>query len=77
MEDVQLRDTRKFYLEAGPGAFVAPGHVAFAKDRAGTAVLDYGCATGNYCLALGETGFRCTGVDVNESYVERARDHVL
>jgi len=75
MEGVHLRDTRKFYLDASPEAFVAPGHVSFAKERAGREILDYGCATGNYCLTLAEAGFRCTGVDINESYAEKAREH--
>jgi len=68
-----LRDTRTFYLELEPEELVAPAHVAWALERGGETILDLGCATGGYCLALARQGRRCTGVDVNAAYVERAR----
>ncbi|HUH15945.1 MAG TPA: class I SAM-dependent methyltransferase [Gaiellaceae bacterium] len=69
-----LRDTKSFYLDHEPGELVASALVSWAKERAGAEVLDLGCATGGYCLALSRLGFRCTGVDVNAAYVERARE---
>lgn len=74
MEPVRLRDTRSFYLDAAAEQFVAPRHLEFVRERAGEELLDYGCATGDYCLALGKAGYRCTGVDVNAAYVELARE---
>jgi ubiquinone/menaquinone biosynthesis C-methylase UbiE len=73
MEPVRLRDTRSFYLDAAAEQFVAPGHLAFVRERAGEQLLDYGCATGGYCLALTEAGYRCTGVDVNAAYIDLAK----
>jgi SAM-dependent methyltransferase len=72
--DQGLRDTRTFYLEHDPDSLVAPGHLQWTRERAGRVILDVGCATGGYCLALGRLGFDCTGVDVNEAYVARARE---
>jgi SAM-dependent methyltransferase len=77
MAATRLRDTREFYLDPEAEGLVAPLHLAFATARAGPTVLDYGCATGNYCLALRDAGFECVGVDVNERYVERARQRGL
>lgn len=47
--------------------------VDFCQERAGKRILDLGCATGNYCLALERLGFECTGVDINEEYVDIAQ----
>jgi ubiquinone/menaquinone biosynthesis C-methylase UbiE len=69
-----LRDTRSFYLGHEPEELVAEAHLRWARDRAGPEILDLGCGTGGYCLALGREGFRCTGADVNEAYVRRARE---
>ncbi|HVM18234.1 MAG TPA: class I SAM-dependent methyltransferase [Gaiellaceae bacterium] len=73
MSGSDLRDTRSFYLGLEPEALVADAHVRWVRQRAGRELLDYGCATGGYCLALARHGFHCRGVDVNEAYVERAR----
>ena len=73
MTEQGLRDTRTYYLDHEPDELVAPGHLEWTRQRAGREILDVGCATGGYCLALGRLGFRCTGVDVNDVYVERAR----
>ena len=73
MDATRLRDTKTFYLEVRPEDVVAPGHVSFVQEHAGREILDFGCATGGYCLALSQLGFTCTGVDVNSAYVERAR----
>jgi SAM-dependent methyltransferase len=69
-----LRDTRSFYLDHGPEELVAAAHLEWVRPRAGPEILDLGCGTGGYCLALGREGFRCTGADVNEAYVRRARE---
>ena len=69
-----IRDTRSFYLEHEPTRLVAPGLVRFVQERGGSEILDYGCATGGYCVALARLGYRCTGVDVNDAYVRRARE---
>jgi len=74
MRPARCRDTRTFYLDAGSEDLVAPLHLEFAARRAGRTILDYGCATGNYCVALRAAGFNCFGVDVNERYVARARE---
>lgn len=47
--------------------------IDFCQERAGKRILDLGCATGNYCLALEKLGFECTGVDINKEYVDIAQ----
>jgi SAM-dependent methyltransferase len=74
VDATKLRDTKTFYLDVRPEDVVAPGHLSFVQEHAGRKILDFGCATGGYCLALAELGFTCTGVDVNAAYVERARE---
>jgi demethylmenaquinone methyltransferase/2-methoxy-6-polyprenyl-1,4-benzoquinol methylase len=44
---------------------------------AATCVLDLGCGTGALAIALAETGFRVTGIDVSESMLDVARRRVL
>ncbi len=67
-----FRDTRNYY-EQVPADRVARTLLAFAKKHAGREVLDLGCATGNYSLALASMGYRVKGADVNPRYVEIAR----
>jgi ubiquinone/menaquinone biosynthesis C-methylase UbiE len=63
------------YLEADPTSFVAPKNLEFVERRAaGKRLLDYGCATGGYSLALQKRGFTCTAIDVDAPLVERARE---
>jgi 2-polyprenyl-3-methyl-5-hydroxy-6-metoxy-1,4-benzoquinol methylase len=35
----------------------------------GDLLIDVGCATGDLCIALGEQGFTCFGIDLNEKMV--------
>jgi ubiquinone/menaquinone biosynthesis C-methylase UbiE len=69
-----LRDTKSFYLAHEPEELVAAAHLKWVRERAGAEILDLGCGTGGYCLALAREGFRCTGADVNAAYVGRARE---
>ena len=69
------RDTRTWYLDADPGDQVDLALVDFAAARAGRTVLDLGCGLGGYTRALGERGFDAIGLDVEEAYVQRAREH--
>jgi 2-polyprenyl-3-methyl-5-hydroxy-6-metoxy-1,4-benzoquinol methylase len=77
MTDSQLtreyiyRDTKTFYSEAEHSISIE--HLDFCKQYAGPKILDFGCATGNYCLELARSGYTCVGVDVNENYVNIAR----
>ena len=43
---------------------------------AGARILDAGCGTGNYAIALAERGFEVTGVDASEQLIEVARQKV-
>jgi SAM-dependent methyltransferase len=67
-----FRDTTEFYLHFPPNA-VAECLVDFVKEKGGHSVLDLGCATGNYCVALSKAGFDVKGADINHRYVETAR----
>jgi len=67
-----FRDTTEFYLDYPPES-VAGNLIDFVKEQGGHAVLDLGCATGNYCVALSKAGFDVKGADINPKYVERAR----
>jgi SAM-dependent methyltransferase len=68
------RDSRHWYLEADPLAQVDERIVDFVDAHAGQSVLDLGCATGGYSLALSLRGRAVRALDVSEEYVQRARD---
>ncbi len=67
-----FRDTNDFYLDF-PADAVSPSLIGFVVERGGHAVLDLGCAGGNYCRALSTRGFAVKGADINPKYVELAR----
>lgn len=48
---------------------VAPGHLAFARENAGSRVHDAAAATGDYVAALRDLGFQASGSDINGDYV--------
>jgi len=67
------RDSKTWYIEVEQPLF--SGHVMnFCRQHAGKKILDFGCATGGYCLELKRLGFECVGVDINEEYIKIARD---
>lgn len=68
-----FRDTKNFY-RTFPADAVAHQLILFTQRHAGNSVLDLGCATGNYCIKLGQLGYRVTGADVNPEYVAIARE---
>jgi SAM-dependent methyltransferase len=60
-----------------PGLPAKPGQhygafVRFAAEHAGETILDLGCGYGAYSLALRALGRRCTGCDVNVTYLQTA-----
>lgn len=66
-----FRDTQNWYLTQKN--VVTSGLIDFAAQNAGEKILDIGCATGDYCIALTKREFECTGVDINPQYIEEAR----
>ncbi len=68
-----LRDTREWYRDTDPMSMVDPALVEFVAGRAGRRVLDLGCGLGGYSRVLGERGFECRALDVEEAYVDVAR----
>jgi len=46
---------------------------ACLQPQAGMSVLDIGCGTGNYSLALARLGLRVTGIDISSDMLARAR----
>ena len=72
-----FRDTTGYYLDAEAGGEAAPSLVAFARHNIGKEVLDYGCATGSYGLALQREGFTASGADINPEYVAAANERGL
>jgi 2-polyprenyl-3-methyl-5-hydroxy-6-metoxy-1,4-benzoquinol methylase len=60
-----------------PGVPANPGQhyrafVRFAREHAGSSILDLGCGAGAYGGALIEQGLSCIGSDVNIAYLRRA-----
>ncbi|MDE0881963.1 MAG: class I SAM-dependent methyltransferase [Myxococcota bacterium] len=72
-----FRDTTGYYLDAQVGGEAASSLVAFARRHIGKEVLDYGCATGSYGLALQGEGFSACGADINPEYVAMANERGL
>lgn len=66
------RDSKNWYVEVQSPA-VSPGLIDFCRRYAGKKILDLGCASGDYCVELAKLGFKCTGADVNEAYVDAAK----
>lgn len=72
MKNDIFRDTTNWYLNGG---YVSKNLIKFVSKYAGENILDVGCATGGYCKELEKIGFKCTGVDINQNYVEKAREN--
>jgi SAM-dependent methyltransferase len=66
------RDSKTWYAEADTNLF-SKNLIIFCQQYAGRKILDFGCATGNYCLELRKLNFECVGVDINEEYIKIAR----
>jgi ubiquinone/menaquinone biosynthesis C-methylase UbiE len=65
-----------------PGFPAAPGEhygafVRFARQHAGTSVLDLGCGYGAYGSALMNQGLKWVGCDINLDYLGKAAQHGL
>ena len=65
------RNSKTWY--AGLGVVFSKNLISFCQQYAGKRILDYGCATGSYCLKLKRLGFECVGVDINEEYIKIAQ----
>lgn len=68
-----FRDTTDWYLNVTN--YTSKSLLDFAKNNSGKNILDIGCATGEYCQKLIKLGFKCTGVDINEKYVQKANEN--
>ncbi len=68
------RDSKRWYVEIGRPMF-SSHHINFCQQHAGKRILDFGCATGDYCLELKRLGFECVGVDINEEYIKISREN--
>ena len=74
MENNEIfRDTKNWYLTIDP--CTSPESIDFVTRHAGNKILDLGCATGGYCSNLNNLGFKCTGIDINSEYVQKAREN--
>ena len=67
-----FRDTTNFYKTSTDS--VAMSLIKFTQEYAGKTILDFGCATGNYCVHLSRLGYTVKGVDVNAEYIKIARE---
>jgi len=73
-KETLYRNSKDCYIRGGSGSdAVSIKHIDWCKKRAGRRILDFGCATGNYCRRLKELGFECVGADVNEAYIKSAQ----
>lgn len=68
------RDSRDWYRDADPMEQVDHGLVEFVDAHAGREILDLGCGLGGYSKALADGGRSVRALDVNEEYVQRARE---
>ena len=68
-----FKDANTYYKNASQ-RIIGVAHLNFSKKHAGKKILDFGCATGDYCLELKKFGFECVGVDINEEYIKIARE---
>lgn len=66
-----FRDTTTYY-HTMPENVISKPLMRFVSKYAGKSILDLGCATGNYSVALKKNGYEVKGADVNSSYVEIA-----
>lgn len=66
------RDSKSYYLEINQETF-SDKLIDFCQQHAGKRILDFGCATGNYCLQLRRFGFEYIGVDINKEYIKIAQ----
>lgn len=73
IRDQVFRDTRSVYLKL-PEGNTAPSLLRFARKYGGKRVLDFGCATGDYCVRLAQAGFSVSGIDIHPEYIQRARE---
>lgn len=71
-KEMIYRDTKTYYAKA-ERKIIGKEHLKFCKQYAGKRILDFGCATGDYCLELLKSDFNCVGVDINGEYVNIAR----
>lgn len=70
--DSVYRDSKNWYRNLPRGAGYSDKLLAFCLERAGKEILDYGCATGEYCVQLQKRGYRCQGADTNQEYIRQA-----
>ncbi|WP_414468848.1 class I SAM-dependent methyltransferase [Methanobacterium sp. ACI-7] len=68
-----VRDTRNYYLDNE--SLVSKMLINFALKYAGNKILDVGCATGDYCNELKKLDFKCTGIDINAKYINKAKEN--
>ena len=66
------RDSKNWYAQEDGGRGFSGNLIEFCRKHAGTRILDFGCATGEYCVELKKMGFHCVGADINEGYIEIA-----
>lgn len=67
------RDSKTWYAKAGHPPMFSLDRINFCLRHAGKRILDFGCATGDYCLELKRLGYDCVAVDINEEYIKIAR----
>ncbi len=72
--DEIFRDSAQWYAGREGPRTCKQAIVDFIHARAGKSILDFGCATGNYSIALTQLGFKCVGVDINKNYIDIAKE---
>lgn len=73
IRETVFRDTTTYY-NSMPDGLVARQLISFVKKNAEGSLLDLGCATGNYSVALKNLGYDVKGADVNANYVQHAKE---
>jgi ubiquinone/menaquinone biosynthesis C-methylase UbiE len=69
-----LRDTTNFYAHVNPMAVVDHSLADYVHEHGGQELLDLGCGLGGYSKVLMGHGHKVTALDVNEKYVEIAKE---
>lgn len=71
---IGFRDTKTWYLDCDPLALVDHGIINYVHKLAGQSILDLGCGIGGYSKTLVDLGHTVKGMDINERYVQVARE---